>query len=187
MEEKHDETPEVSPDSTADANISIEIKKYEEMLAEIKAAKAEAAANYDKYLRSLADLENAKRRAEKEKSDTIKYCLENVLKDLLPVLDSFDKAMAFVHNGSSEVDWLGFHQGVELVNKQLLEILAQHHLVAIKALGEKFDPHVHQAIKKVDADGIEEESVVEEYSRGYLLHGRLVRPSMVCVGIPKAE
>jgi molecular chaperone GrpE len=177
--------PEKSAESSdADVQISLEISKYEEMIAEIKEAKKQAEANYDKYLRSLADLENVKRRAEKEKSDTIKFCLESLLKDLLPVLDSFDKAMSCAVNESAESDWLAFYQGVELVKKQLSETVAQHGLVAIEAVGAKFDPNLHQAIKKVDAD-VEEEQVDEEYSKGYTLNGRLVRPAMVSVAIPR--
>jgi molecular chaperone GrpE len=181
----------LTAESTGDDTvISIEVKKYDEMLAEIKEAKKEAEANYDKYLRSLADLENSKRRAEKDKSEMLKYALENVLKDLLPVLDSFDKAMAFVHHANNNddadgaPDWRAFYQGVELVKKQLLETVSQHGLVPIVAQGAKFDPHLHQAIKKVDSGDVDEETVLEEYSRGYTLHGRLLRPAMVSVALP---
>ncbi len=180
----------VGESSEADISISIEIAKYEEMLAEIKNAKKEAEVNYEKYLRSLADLENSKRRAEKEKSDIIKYSLEGILKDMLPVLDSFDKALSCVVGAAmagteQQSEWTAFYQGVELVKKQLLETVANHGLVAIEAQGAKFDPHLHQAIKKVDAE-VDEEMVAEEYSRGYTLSGRLLRPAMVSVAIPKS-
>jgi molecular chaperone GrpE len=185
MDEKKD-LPDVAEhqEGSDDAQTSAEVKKYEDILVEIKAAKLEAAANYDKYLRSLADLENVRRRAEKEKSDIIKYSLETVLKDLLPVLDSFDKAMACAGPEQGDNDWRSFYQGVELVKKQLVETLAQHHLVAISTERASFDPHLHQAIKKIDSAEVSEETVVEEYSKGYLLHGRLVRPAMVSVAVP---
>lgn len=183
------EMPELAKEAPQDdAVISIEVKKYEEMLAEIKDAKHEAQVNYEKYLRSLADLENSRKRAEKDRTDTLKYGLESVFKDLLPVLDSFNRALASIRKDEASADdWQAFHQGMELVEKQLLETLGQRGLQAVVAKGAAFDPNLHQAIQKIPRDDVSTEVVHEEFSRGYTLNGRLIRPAMVSVAIPSDD
>lgn len=163
--------------------LSIEKSKLDAMEASLKAAEEEKTENYNKYLRALADLENVRRRSEREKSDLQKFVLESFLKDVLPVLDSFDKALA--GGGQDEQEQKeSFVAGIKLVNKQLVEVLEKQGLSAVAAEGAKFDPNLHQAIQKVECKDTDEELVKEEYSRGYTLHGRLLRPAMVSVKVP---
>lgn len=149
----------------------------------------------NKYFRSLADFENLKKRSAKEKQDTIKYSNESLLADMLPVLDSLDKALseseqANVEKGAelqkccSEVHQK-WHKGTQLVRSQLLGILEKKGLKKIISLGQTFDPTYHQAIQKLEKDDVQQETVIEEFMAGYELNGRLIRPAMVLVAVPK--
>lgn len=153
---------------------------------EIEKYKAEAKENYEKYLRCVAELENLKRRSTKEKSDIRQFATENLLKDMLPVLDSFEKGL-FPTTSQLEHEHPSndFVSGMCLVQKQLLETLEKHGLEKISAKGEAFDPNFHQAVQKLETEDTDIETVKEEYATGYTLHGRLLRPSMVCVQVPK--
>lgn len=148
---------------------------------ELDQVRAELEEYKDRYMRSVADLENYRRRVEKEKSDLLNYGLEGFLKELLPVLDSLDKAIEDREDEKKE----SFLDGVEMVRKQLLTVLSKSGLETIEASGAKFDPNLHQAIQKVEKEEIDEEMIDQEFAKGYLLNGRLLRPSMVTVAVPK--
>lgn len=137
----------------------------------------EVTANYDKYLRAVAELDNYKKRAAKEKVDTIKYGNEELIRDILPFVDSLDRAME--HTGGSEVD--AFKDGLKLIQEQLLFCLKKHGVERIESIGHDFDPNFHEAMMQSDSEKHEENKVINEMERGYLLNGRLLRPSKVCV------
>jgi len=147
--------------------------------AELEQLKEENRALNDKYLRLAADLENYRRRAEREKSELLKFAAENLIKDLLPVLDSFDQAIGASAGGSA-----GMIEGVQMVQSQLLAAMRKHGLEEIPAVGEKFDPNVHQAIQRIEDPECQFETVAKEFAKGYILNGRLVRASMVSVKVP---
>lgn len=130
----------------------------------------------DKLLRALADMENARKRSVKEQQEFREYALADAIKTLLPILDSFERALQTSASEKSE-----FRSGVELIYKQLQDALAKLGLVSIAAKGELFDPHLHQAIEMVDTNEVEDHHVVEELQHGYKLKDRLLRPSMVKV------
>jgi molecular chaperone GrpE len=150
---------------------SAQVKQLEEQLLEAK----------DRYLRQAADMENMRRRQEKERSDLLKYGTEKLLQELLPVLDSLDKALLSAEGQSTPVV-----EGVKMVHKQFTSVLEQHGLKATLAKGSIFDPNLHQAIQRVEEDVLED-TVKEEFQKGYTLNGRLVRPSMVSVSVPKSS
>ncbi len=137
----------------------------------------EVTANYDKYLRAVAELDNYKKRAAKEKVDTIKYGNEELIRDILPFVDSLDRAME--HTGGSDVD--AFKDGLKLIQEQLLCCLKKHGVEKIESIGLDFDPNFHEAMMQSDSEKHEENKVINEMERGYLLNGRLLRPSKVCV------
>lgn len=148
-----------------------------------------------KYLRALADFENLKKRSAKEKLDTIKYSNESLLSEMLPVLDSLDKALeeskktrtneeAPLNECCAEVH-SKWDQGTELLRNQLLGILEKKGLKKVLSKGQKFDPAYHQAIQKLESDDVQEETISEEFMAGYELNGRLIRPAMVLVAVPK--
>ena len=135
----------------------------------------------DRYLRQAADMENMRRRQEKERADLLKYGTEKLLQELLPVLDSLDKALLSAEGQSNPVV-----EGVKMVHKQFTSVLEHHGLKATLAKGASFDPNLHQAIQRVEED-VKEDTVKEEFQKGYTLNGRLVRPSMVSVSVPKSS
>jgi molecular chaperone GrpE len=143
--------------------------------AELK--EKESTANYDKYLRAVADLDNYKKRAIKEKADIIKYGKEEVIKDILPFVDSLDRALE--HADSSDVQ--AFKEGIKLIQEQLLSCLKKHGVEKIDSIGLDFDPNFHEAMMQVESEEHPENKVVNEVQKGYLLNGRLLRPSKVCV------
>lgn len=141
----------------------------------------------DKYVRAVAEMENMRRRMERERADLVKFALEHILKDMLPTLDSLEKALpdsgSTEHKVNQEAD-SGYYAGMIMVKKQLLEVLRKHGLEAIRAKGEVFDPNLHQAIQRVESKDVDTDLVGDEYARGYTLHGRLLRPAMVSVLSP---
>ena len=131
-----------------------------------------AADNYDKYLRALADLENYKKRAAKEKLDTIKYGNENLIKDLLPLIDGIDRALACAEKSA---DFESFREGLRMLQDQLCCCLQKHGVEAIEASGQSFDPNIHEALMQVESAEHEANQVVTQLEKGYLLNGRLIR------------
>ena len=148
---------------------------------ELAAAQAKAAENYDLFLRAKADMDNAAKRAIADVSNARKFAVENFANELLAVKDSLEAALA---DQEPTVETL--HGGVELTLKQLNAAFEKSKVVEINALGEKFDPHKHQAIAMIEASA-PANTVVEVLQKGYLLHERVLRPAMVTVAKAKSE
>lgn len=149
---------------------------------ELEKSRQEARMFQDKYLRQAADLENYRRRTEREKSDLLKFAAENLVKDLIPVLDSFNQAAGATRENTQDSSSL--MEGMEMVRQQLLAALRKHGLEEVPAVGSDFDPNVHQAIQRIEDSHCESETVAQEFAKGYLLNGRLVRPAIVSVTVP---
>ena len=128
-----------------------------------------------KYLRLMADFQNYKRRAEKEKGDTFAYANEKLVSQLLDVVDSFERALQ--HDCTDE----GYAEGMEMIFKQLTGVLEKAGLEEIKALGEDFDPNFHNAVMMEDNDQYDSGKVTEVMQKGYTLNSKVIRPSMVKV------
>jgi len=143
--------------------------------AELQKLKAERDSLLDRLARAQAEFENARRRASKEQQDFRDYAAADSIKPLLPVLDSFERALQVK---SEPAD---FRNGVELIYKQLQDALAKVGVKAIPAKGEQFDPHVHEAIEMVETTDAADHEVIEELQRGYKIKDRLLRPAMVKV------
>lgn len=143
--------------------------------AELEKLKAERDSLLDRLARAQAEFENARRRASKEQQDFRDYAAADAIKPLLPVLDSFERALQVK---SEPADFRG---GVELIYKQLQDALAKVGVKAIPAKGEPFDPHVHEAIEMVETTDAADHEVLEELQRGYKIKDRLLRPAMVKV------
>jgi len=143
--------------------------------AELQKLKAERDSLLDRLARAQAEFENARRRAAKEQQDFRDYAAADAIKPLLPVLDSFERALQVK---SQPADFRG---GVELIYKQLQDALAKVGVRAIPAKGELFDPHVHEAIEMVETTEAADHEVIEELQRGYKIKDRLLRPAMVKV------
>jgi molecular chaperone GrpE len=143
--------------------------------AELQKLKAERESLLDRLARAQAEFENARRRAAKEQQDFRDYAAADAIKSLLPVLDSFERALQ-MKAGSAD-----FRSGIELIYRQLQDALAKLGVRAIPAKGEPFDPHVHEAIEMVETADAADHEVLEELQRGYKIKDRLLRPAMVKV------
>jgi molecular chaperone GrpE len=143
--------------------------------AEFQRLKAERDSLLDRLARAQAEFENARRRAVKEQQDFRDFATVEVIKSLLPVIDSFERAL------QSKSDAAEFRSGVELIYKQLQDVLAKLGVRPVAAKGEQFDPHVHEAIEMVETPNAADHEVLEEWQRGYKFKDRLVRPAMVKV------
>ena len=157
-----------------------------ELATECERLNGEIQETKDKYVRAVAEMENMRRRQERERHDLVKYALENVFRDFLPALDSLEKALpeSVDVSAKSRSEDQSYYEGMMMVKKQLFDVFKKHGLETISALGAPFDPNVHQAIQRVESPDIEVAVVGDEYARGYILNGRLLRPAMVSVLTP---
>jgi len=146
--------------------------------SELAAAREEARQASDRFLRERADAENLKKRAAREKAEAIRFGTEALVKDLLPVVDNLERAVQAAEGGG---DGKPLVDGVSLVLKALLDVLARHGVTRVEALGTGFDPARHEAVAHVESAEHEPNAVIDEHQAGYRLHDRLLRPAMVTV------
>jgi molecular chaperone GrpE len=146
--------------------------------ADLAAAREEARQNHERWLRERADLENLKKRAARERAETVRFANESLLKDLLPVVDNLERAVEHAQGGGNGQPLV---EGVALVLKALLEVLERHGVRRVAAKGAAFDPAHHEAVAHVESGEHQPNSVVEEHQGGYLLNERLLRPALVTV------
>jgi molecular chaperone GrpE len=149
----------------------------EDLLGE---ARKEAAESRDRWIRAVADLENYKKRSIQERSNLLKYKNEDLLRDLVVVMDNMDRALKFC-DPSEKTDPLA--EGVCMVAGMFKDMLGRYGVTEIKALGEPFDPHMHEAVARVQAGDNQHNTVVEEIEKGYMYQDRLLRPSKVVVAV----
>ncbi|MBI5901076.1 MAG: nucleotide exchange factor GrpE [Rhodocyclales bacterium] len=161
------ETPAAGPEPAAEVMPSLE--------ESLKTAELKAAEHHDAWLRAKAETENVRRRAQEDIAKAGKYAVEKFSGELLAVKDSLEAALAN-ENQSAE----NLKAGVELTLRQLVAAFEKSNLAEISPVGEKFDPHRHQAISQIEADG-EPNTVVSVLQKGYALHGRVIRPALVVV------
>ncbi len=135
----------------------------------------------ERTLRAMADLDNARKRAQREREEVVRYGLERLLKDLLPVVDNLDRALDL---GDRTGKWDGLAEGVRMTRKLLEDTLAKQGLKAFSARGKPFDPHLHEAMGHEDREDTPANTVSTEVLRGFTLHDRLVRPALVMVARP---
>ncbi|OGC13410.1 nucleotide exchange factor GrpE [candidate division WOR-1 bacterium RIFOXYC2_FULL_37_10] len=134
----------------------------------------------DKFLRTLADFDNYKKRISKEKEDLLKFGNETLICELLPVLDCFDHAIASAKKSNDE----NIIKGIELVKKQMIDTLLKLGVQEIESLDKPYDPHFHEAMSKQESDK-PENTIIQELRKGYILNEKLIRPAMVIVSAEK--
>lgn len=158
--------------------IAEDVESLKQALAE---EKEKAAANLAGWQRAQADFINYKKRSEREKADLGKYANCELMLKLLPALDDLERALAAIPARQAKLSWV---EGVRLIERKLRTILKGVGLSQIKALGEPFDPHFHEAVMQGEG---KEGVVVKEIQKGYRLHDRVIRPSKVVVGSDKED
>jgi molecular chaperone GrpE len=142
----------------------------------LKAKAAEADALQDKYLRASAEFENARKRLDKERNDFLRYANESLVLELLPILDNLEIAERHIKEAK---DFKAVQEGVDMIQAQIQAFLKDIGLERIKVLGQKFDPHLHEAIETEDDAGKDDGTIVGELKPGYMFNGRLLRPAAV--------
>lgn len=149
---------------------------------EFAAKEAEVKELHDRWLRVQAELQNFKRRAGRERASLREQATAEIIEQLLPVLDNLEKALSYSADRPEDNP---LREGVELIFGQLKEVLQEKGLAEIPAVGELFDPEVHEAVMTVEVDDSAADRVVEEFQKGYMFRGKLLRPAKVSVGKAK--
>ncbi|WP_168016410.1 nucleotide exchange factor GrpE [Halomonas salinarum] len=170
--EIHDPVETLEHESEADDNaeadmLAAKVEELEESLQEAK----------DQQLRAAAEAQNVRRRAEQDVEKARKFALERFVKELLPVIDSLEKALEAMEDGASETH----REGVSMTLKMQQDVLSKFGVETVDPEGEPFDPQYHEALTMVPSPDVEPNTVIEVMQKGYLLNGRLVRPAMVVV------
>ncbi|MCA2981992.1 MAG: nucleotide exchange factor GrpE [Myxococcaceae bacterium] len=172
--------PSASPTSELESlktQLELSMAKGRELLGKVKD-------EHEKMLRAVADLENYKKRAAKEKEEVQKFGIEKLLKDFLPVVDNFDRALEHA-NASGDLESL--KKGVEMVRKLFEDTLGKHGVRSFTSKGEVFDPNKHEAMSATETNEVPPNHVVNEVLRGFTLNERLVRPALVVISRSKPD
>lgn len=180
-------TPPAGEEVAEESNETVEQEELtQEETAEdpLQAALTEAANNKDLYLRALADLENYRKRAQREKEDAIRFANDNILRNIIPVLDNLERAIEHARMSDDQGSLL---EGVEMTLGQFHKVLETSGVTPVEALGQPFDPNFHQAMGQIPTADQPPNTVIQELQKGYLLNNRLLRPSMVMVAMALPE
>jgi molecular chaperone GrpE len=144
----------------------------------------EAKENYERFLRCVAEMENLKKRLEKEKADLLQFANENLIKELLPVVDNLERALEHGRQLDAPAPLM---EGLELVQQGFLRALTRFGVSAIECLGQPFDPAFHNAVMQEETTEVPDCTIMKELQKGYLLQSRLLRPAMVVVARNSTE
>lgn len=177
-----------APDEAAEPDAPDELA---ELRAQVEALEAEKKTLHDRLLRTAADLENSRRRHQKERDDLRRFGGESVLKGIVVIVDDLERALEHVRSQSSGDDTgtTSILEGIEMVFRKFLQTLERMGVTPVDAKGSVFDPHHHEAIQQVSDPSVPNNTVVQVFQKGYMLHDRLLRPALVVVaqGGPPAE
>jgi molecular chaperone GrpE len=186
--DRENASPAMAPEAGTDGGIEATSEEgrtdAEKLAAQLEAARGEARENYDRLLRVSAEFENYKKRSAREMEDYRKYANESLLRDLLPVIDNLERALAVPADAQNEK---GLREGLELTLKQIHKLLECFGVSAIEAEGQPFDPAFHQAMMQEQSDQVPENVVLRQLQKGYAIKDRLLRPAMVVVAKAAAK
>jgi molecular chaperone GrpE len=193
---EHDNAPEETPEQAAEqpsqeaatesaSSVSAPVEDdLATLRTQLQEKGAEAKANYDLFLRERADLENFKRRMQRDKAEALRFANEPLVRDLLPILDNLERALSHAQGGGNSQPLV---EGVSLVLRSFLDMVEKHGVSRVSAKGQVFDPTKHEAMAQVESAEVAPNTVVDEYAPAYLLYDRLLRPALVVVAKPPAE
>ena len=162
---------EAEPESPAESGDTVEALKQE-----LEAERERVKDLQERWHRAAADLANLRRRTEQERGDVEQFAAMHLVQELLPVLDNFERAIATIPGNLAMLTWI---QGVMLIQRHLEALLEQRGLAPIEAQGQPFNPHYHEAVSEREQAGVEPGTIVQEYQKGYSMHGRVIRPTLV--------
>ena len=174
------EDPQSKPEMTDPAQVENPIEDLE---AKLEAKEQEAKENYERLLRVSAEFENYKKRASRDLAELRKFSNQSLIKEMLSVIDNLELAMNST-NGHKTIDE-GLLQGLDMTHKEILKVFEKFNVKPIEAKGHAFDPTFHEAVMQEATDEFDENTVINELQKGYLIHDRLLRPAMVVVARPK--
>jgi molecular chaperone GrpE len=157
-----------------------ELKSRDEELEQLRQTVEELK---DKFLRNLAEVDNLRKRLEKEKEDYYQFALTGLMEEMLPILDNFERALKIPDESNGRT----LKEGVELIYRMLLKLLNKYGVSPIDVSDRKFDPNLHHALASEESDEVQDVEIVEEMQKGYLINNRLLRPTMVKVKVPKKK
>ena len=181
VEEQQTNTPEVSDPPVEETPRPLTAEEQAALTAERDQLQAEAADLRDRLLRRQAEFENFRRRTERDRSDFLQYAGMEIVRDILPIVDDFERALKI--DGSDAE----YRKGIELIYQRLLDTLLKIGLEPIEApAGEPFDPNLHQAVVRYETEDAPDNTILEEFQRGYNFKGKLLRPAMVRVAVRPA-
>jgi len=160
------------------------VDSFTRLEADLEASKTEAAEWRDRFMRKAAELENYRKRMDKEKAELRIISQSAILRDILPVLDGFDRALKYFGETEAVTGFVEqYREGVELLYRQVCDTLAQAGVAPIEAEGKPFDPHLHEAISRAETSEVAEGIIVDDLRRGYMFKDSLLRPSQVIVAV----
>lgn len=175
QEDAAEGSEEEAPEEVAAADAAMQ-EEIEALKGQVDGLNKDLQEKKDRLLRLQADFDNFRRRSAKEREEISAVVTQNFCKDMLPLLDNFERAMA-----AETKDVEAFQKGVEMIFTQFQEVLKKNGLEQIEAVGQKFDPNFHQAVMRVEDPEKEDDTVAQELQKGYMVKGRVIRPSMVQV------
>ncbi len=154
-------------------------QEIERLREALEAKTRETEVQQDRYLRAVAEFDNARKRAARDREEYTRFATESLIRELLPVLDNFDRALQAARSEPAAA----VTAGVELIQRELLRVLEKFGLTPFSSVGQPFDPERHEAVARVPTTEHPEMTVVGETARGYMLHGRILRPALVTVAV----
>jgi molecular chaperone GrpE len=183
MENTNQEEKETNAKNHSEEQVEAQGEAHEERVEEevAQAEKKHEDVEYkEKYYYLAAEMQNMQRRFDKEKESLLKYGSEKILRDLLDVVDNFERTLGFIRNDNDD-KVKNIAIGIDMINKQFMETLQKHGLVQVDALGKMFDPNFHEALAQQPSEGKEDMEVIQVHQNGYKLNERLIRPAKVVV------
>jgi molecular chaperone GrpE len=173
IETEDEETPEEESAEVEEVPVA-EIVEDEEGLSELEQAQQDAKDLRDEMLRMRAETDNLRKRLQKEKLDSVQFANERLIKQLIPIFENLDRALK-----APDTNVESLKEGVKLTSDQALALFKKENVEPIPAVGEPFDPSIHEVLSQMESDDHDENTVIEEYSRGYRMNGRVLLPSKV--------
>jgi len=175
--EAQTDTDQANPEFREE-KVSEQVGEIAQLRLQLSAKEEEAKNNYDRYIRQVADLDNFKKRTAREREEQTRYANETLIRDLLPVIDNLERAIAHATSGGNGTPLV---EGIDMVLKTFLDTLSKHGVQPVAAIGLPFDPAQHEALAQVENPEHQPNTVIEQHQKGYLMRDRLLRPALVTV------